>query len=141
MTTNKTLRDVRVGDTICVVWQVSDRSKRPPVIEERVIEKVGNKYLYFTKGGWNVIKIDRDTGMSVHQDGCVRANGRGCDAYACEADYIHEQTAKQQVEDLEKRLISRSYNCGINKDLPHEAVMKIHAVLDEAGWDMPVRAQ
>lgn len=138
----KTLRDVKVGDTICVVWQRSERDPKPPVIEEQVVEKVGNKYLYFTKHGWNIIKIDRDTGMSVHQDCCVRANGRGCDAYVCEADYIYEQTVKQQLQDLEKRLVGRSYShYGIHKDLPHDVVLKIHAVLDEAKWNMPVSAQ
>lgn len=137
----KTLRDVKVGDTICVVWQRSERDPNPPVIEERVVEKVGNKYLYFTRNGWNIIKIDRETGASVHGDHCVRANGRGCDAYACEADYIYEQTVKQQIEDLEKRLRRNSYGWGINRDLPHDVVMKIHAVLDEAKWNMPVSAQ
>lgn len=138
----KTLRDVKVGDTICVVWQRSERDPNPPVIEERVVEKVGNKYLYFKQHGWRTVKIDRDTGESVHNEPNVRANGYGCDAYICEADYIHEQTVKQHLEDLEKRLISDNYfRNGINKDLPHDVVMKIHAVLDEAKWNMPVSAQ
>lgn len=137
----KTLRDVKAGDTICVVWQRTIHDTSPPVVEEKVVEKVGNKYLYFKRHGWD-IKIDRDTGASVHQDHCVRANGRGCDAYVCEADYIYEQTVKQQLDDLEKRLIGRGIShYGIYKTLPHEVVMKIHAVLDEAGWNMPVRAQ
>lgn len=128
----KTLRDIKAGDTVCVVWQRELRDERPPVIEEKVVEKVGNKYFYFKRNGWDTVKIDRDTGMSVHQDCCVRANGRGCDVYLCEADYIHELTVEQQWRDLRSRLKGQWGD--IPRDLPHDVVMKIHAVLDEAGW-------
>jgi len=136
----KTLRNVKVGDTICVVWQRPERDPKPPVIEEQVVEKVGNKYLYFTKHGWNIIKIDMNTGESVHDDTCVRSNGRGCNAYVSESVYLQEQEAKKQFAALERRLTDRSYY-GLRKDIPHRVVMKIHAVLDEAKWNMPVSAQ
>ena len=136
----KTLRDVKVGDTICVVWQRPDRSNSAPIIEERVVEKVWTRYLYFTRHGWNIIKIDTNTGESVHDDTCVRSNGRGCNAYVSESVYLQEQEAKKQFAALERRLTDRSYY-GLRKDIPHRVVMKIHAVLDEAGWNTRVSAQ
>lgn len=136
----KTLRDVKAGDTICVVWQRPDRSNSAPIIEERVVEKVGTRYLYFTRHGWNIIKIDMDTGMSVHDDTCVRSNGRGCNAYVNESVYLQEQEAKKQLTALERRLTGRA-NGGLLAGIPHRAVMKIHAVLDEAGWNTRVSAQ
>ena len=127
--TAKTLRDLKVGDTVFVVHQLL-RTKKEHRTEEKTVIKVGRQYAYLA-GGYYDMQFSRETGASVHPKDCnARANGYGFDVYLSRCDWeklVADTEAKQR---LQKRLV-RCY--GTLVDLSPEVVGRIHAILDDAG--------
>lgn len=126
----KTLRDLKVGDTVFVVQQAS-RGKTLRRCSTEVITKVGRKYGYFGGGNTWEQAFQLSTGASYHgiEGHCTRMNGYGFDVYLCEADYLKEQHDEAKADRLRVRLVDR---LGRLVKLTPEVVTKIHAVLDEA---------
>lgn len=128
MTTTKTIRDLKVGDTVFVVHQ-KKRTEKEHRTEERTVIKVGRQYAYLA-GGYYDMQFSRETGQSVHLKDCnARNNGYGFDVYLSRGDWeklVADTDAKQR---LQKRLV-KSY--GTLVDLPPEVVGRIHAILDDA---------
>lgn len=128
-TTAKTIRDLKVGDTVFVVHQ-KKRSEKENRTEEKTVIKVGRQYAYLA-GGYYDMQFSRETGHSVHVKDCnARANGYGFDVYLSRWDWeklVIDTDAKQR---LQKRLV-KSY--GALVDLSPEVVGRIHAILDDAG--------
>lgn len=127
MNEQKTLRNLKVGDTVFVVQQ--ERRGQEPVTSREVIARVGRKYAYFARYCGEV-PFCRETGKSHHPGECnARANGLGFDVYQREEDYRREQHETSEHKRLADRITDRWHQ--LVKFAP-EVVAKIHAVLDEA---------
>lgn len=128
--TAKTIRDLKVGDTVFVVHQLRRGEKEHRAGEKTVI-KVGRQYAYL-EGGYYDMPFCRDTGESVHKkDSNARSNGDGFDVYLCRWDWEKLVIEKDAQQRLQKRLVKPHW--GGLVDLAPEVVDRIHAILDEAG--------
>lgn len=128
--TAKTIRDLKVGDTVFVVRQ-RRRGEKEHRTEELTVEKVGRQYAYLD-GGYYDVPFCRDTGQSVHKKDCnARSNGYGFDVYLCRGEWEKMFIEKDAKQRLQKRLVKPHW--GGLVDLAPEVVDRIHAILDEAG--------
>lgn len=130
MIKEKTIRDLKVGDTVFVVHQRRRGDKEFRTAEMQIV-KVGNKYAYL-QGTWAELSFHRDSGISNHPKDCnARNNGYGFNVYLCREDWEREESHKAEKYRLEKRLISTWNRL---RDLPPSVVSSIHSILDEADW-------
>lgn len=129
----RTLRDLKVGDTVFVVYQSRRGDKGERRTTHEVITKVGRKYGYFGSD-----RFERPfclcTGKSHHSTDCnARANAFGFDVYRHEVDYTKEQRDASELKRLRSRLFDEYQRSGLVALSP-DVVEKIHAVLDHAGY-------
>ena len=123
------LSELNVGDNVFVVWQRrrgDDGDRRTEVLP---IAKVGRKYLYIEIHR-RLTQFDRETGISVHKESNVRANGMGFDVYQSREAWEAQQHAAAEATRLAARMCSR---WGLNRPLPAETVAAIHAALTSGG--------
>lgn len=101
MTKPKTIRELKVGDTIFVVQQ-RRRCSGDERVSTEVITKVGRKYAYFDFHR-REMRFLRNSGESEHGTKwnlSIRANADGFDVYLCEEDYRRRQFAIAEKERL-----------------------------------------
>lgn len=120
------LKNIKVGDTVFVVYQKSRHSQPKEPTLEKVV-RVGKKYGYIERHGREA-PFYLDSGISYHKESNERVNGYGFDVYASEEDYRKEKHEADEFNRLQSRLISDSWRRLV--DLPPDAVQKIHAILD-----------
>lgn len=126
VTQPKTFRDLKPGDKVFVVEQLSRRSSGQKKTTETIV-KIGRKFAYL-ESGYRERKFCLDTGHSVHGDNDhVRYNGFGFDVYLSESEY----DVKQRQSDEKARLFERMVNrWGWFIELPPNVVREIHTLLD-----------
>ena len=76
----KTLREIRVGDTVFVVWQNLNHTTDPPRTSFETITKIGRMYGYI-RSGLAGLRFELATGLSNDGDNNTRCNGNGFDVY------------------------------------------------------------
>ena len=119
----KTLRDLKLGDSVFVVHQ-KRRYASEQKMEMKIITRVGRLYAYI-----DADQFFRDTGSSHHgPDSNARANGYGFDVYVSEDAYRQKQHEASEHERLQGRLVDRFFR--LNKLTP-KVVAAIHGLLDE----------
>jgi hypothetical protein len=126
----KTIRDLKVGDTVFVVWQCR-RGQPEERTSTETIRKVGRKYAYIERYRREEAFF-RDTGESWDGDSRTRINGYGFDVYPCEADYRRKQFELAEKARLSSRLTDR---WGRLVDLHPSIVDKLNDILDSEGLD------
>lgn len=124
------LKSLKVGDTVFVVHQKRRHEKECRSHPSKVV-KVGRKYAWLDCH--RDAKFSLETGMSVHHpDDNARANGYGFDVYHSEAAFNAKRYIRNEFRRLAERIVS-PYSGRHLVDLPHDAVVAIHKILDEAG--------
>jgi hypothetical protein len=113
-------KDLKVGDTVFVASQDSRWSSRR-FYGTYTVTKVGRKYGTFGIDN----KFDLATGMSVHGECSVRANGYGFDVFVDSDDY---ETSQHDIK-MRARLRELIRHVDV-RDLKLSSVEKIVAVLE-----------
>lgn len=132
MQKTKTFRDLKVNDTVFVVFTGTrygsvDRAQNMKVV------KVGRKYAYIQRYSSQLSAFDLETGRSVHRDGGgPTMNGPRFSVYLQEDEYRTKIRNEAERDRLRKRLQNNGY--GII-DLSPMTVACLHEVLDGAGID------
>lgn len=130
----KTLRDLKVGDSVFVVHQRGRWDPAEYKTAVATVVKVGRLYAYIEQGVYSDLSpFCRDTGSSVHPgDGNVRSNNRGFDVHLSQQGYHESGQRSAEMARLTRRIIARM---GDLIQLPPEVVTAIHKLLDDAKLD------
>lgn len=123
---SKRFENLKVGDTVFVVHQKRRHEKEDRSHPSKVV-KVGRKYGVLSYYG--DARFDLITGQSVHSDCNARANSFGFDVYWSEQDWLELEHRRKEFRRLAERIVSPHSSRHI-VDLPHDAVVAIHKILD-----------
>lgn len=137
MTSISPLADLRVGDTVFVVYGLSSWAARQgdePRTEIKEIVKKGRLYGYIEHYRREA-KFCLKTGWSVHENDNARGNGFGFDVYATEDEYRQKIADKKLRTDLMKRLCIQPHNAGKLQDAPAHVISAMHDLLDAHEWE------
>ena len=109
---NADFKDIKVGDDVFVVEQLSryaERHNESPKTYRGEVVRVGRKYGSVKYGKYGTrCKFRLENGHSHHDSDCnARANGLGFNVYRTQSDYERELYAKDLHERLSKRLVDR----------------------------------
>jgi len=129
MTKPKTLKDLKVGDDVFVVYPAS--RYREEATSSEVVTRVGRKFAYIDSRR-DQLPFCRETGRSHHKCCTVRANGGGFDVWLSERDYRKHVFNFEEKRRLNKRLVG---SFGQLVDLAPEIVDKFNDILDSEGLD------
>lgn len=137
MTSISPLADLRVGDTVFVVYGLSSwvaRRGDEPRTEIKEIVKKGRLYGYI-EHYCSEAKFSLKTGWSVHENDNVRRNGFGFDVYATEDEYRQKIAGKKLRADLMERLWIQPHNAGKLQGAPVHVISAMHDLLDAHEWE------
>lgn len=129
MTKTKERKKPVVGQMVYVVFG----RKRGSGGELHRVVRVGKKYAYICPYGGNEEEpFSLDSWQFHDSEGNANQNGYGFDVYESKEDYERQKTLFRERSRLSERIGSDLYySAGLLNRLPHDAVMKIHAILDE----------
>lgn len=129
---NRSLVDLKAGDTVWVVRQVDALFRArgmevKPRQYQATVSKIGRTYAYLRNN--ERFKIENGESHSPTGDNFNnRANGLGFDVYRSKEEYDKHVQDTIAADELKQRLVDRFGNL---YDLPPICVQKVHEVLDE----------
>lgn len=131
MTKTKERKKPVVGQMVYVVF--GGRRGDPGFYK---VMSVGRKYATVDVPGYDrrpaECRFSVEDWKSLDGDHNPRVNGYGFDVYESKEEYERERLYFRERSRLSERIGSDLYySSGLLNRLPHEAVMKIHAILDE----------
>lgn len=118
-------RDLKVGDTVFVVYQ-KRRGDKECKTETLPVVKVGRKYGY-------IDRYCRQESFCLNSGKSVYSYFR-FDVYHSEAEFRQHEHTRTEFRRLAERIVL-PYSSRHIVDLPHDAVVAIHKILDDAGID------
>ena len=125
------MKDIKVGDSVFVVYQRRRHSTADPRTGIKTVVRVGRKYAYIERYHQEV-PFSLQNGYSVHKDCNARNNRYGFDVYASEEEYRLKQHDAAEKDRLMKRIVGP---WGKLIELPPDAVNELNAILDGHGID------